>query len=260
MLSGFDVAIVEPEFGINVGYLARTAANFGIGKLLVVSKKKLDRENLSRAELFAAHGRPLIENLVYVNSFETLKRKYNLLVGTTAIEGRKKSNLTRKTRGPEDCARLVFERLGSNRIGRQVCFVFGRDTTGLTNEELTKCDYALTIKTHSSYQTLNISHAAVIIFYVFANFANSRRRKEGQDRIEEKISALYSRRTRDRTVSLFVQLAEASEFQSFKLGLLRETLDRMLNRGDPSLRELYLLMGLASKAKSKITRLSGRAS
>lgn len=261
LFSRFDVAIIEPEFGINVGYLARTAANFGINKLLVVSRKKLNQEDFSKGELFAAHGRPLIDSLEYVNSIKALKRRYKLLIGTTAIAGRRRSNLTRKTQSPEECARLVFRRLGRKaKQDWEACFVFGRDTTGLTNEELKECDYTLTIKTHSPYQTLNVSHAAAIVFYIFANFANSNRFAEQQDRVAEMISAISLRRTKDRTVSLFVQLAEASEFQSFKLGLLRETLNRMVNRSDPSLRELYLLMGLASKAKSKITRLSSRVS
>ncbi len=174
VLARFDVAIVEPEFGINLGYLARTTANFGMKKLIVVSGKKLDEENFSKASLFAAHGRDIIEQLEYVQSVKMLRRKYNILIGTTAIEGRRKSNLTRKTLAPDECAEMVFARSGKKKVGQhEVCFLFGRDTTGLTNEELKSCDYNLTVKTHSSYNTLNVSHAAAIIFYIFLSIGIS---------------------------------------------------------------------------------------
>jgi len=259
-LSRFAVAIVEPEFGANLGYLARTMANFGMQNLLVVSRKKLDKENLSRATLFAAHGRWLIDRVRYVPSLEKLKRKYKILIGTTAIEGRRKSNITRKTMGVEECALTVVPRLRSR---SNACFVFGRDTTGLTNEELRACDYSVTVRTHSQYNTLNVSHAAAIIFYIFTNA--QRRSGLGKEPSQttpkwNRSDTLATRKERERVVLLFQKLAEEAEFKKFKSKLLQETLERMFNRGEPSLRELYLLMGLASKASSKIRRLSNRAS
>ncbi|HYB03560.1 MAG TPA: RNA methyltransferase [Nitrososphaerales archaeon] len=256
-LSHFTVAIVEPEFGINLGYLARTAANFGMKRLVVVSRRKLGKEKLSQARLFAAHGRELIESLEYSTSVRSLKKRFKSLVGTTAIEAKRKSNLTRRTLGLEECAHSVMSQL-KDRSGRRIdaCFVFGRDTTGLTNEELRECDYTLTIRTLSDYNTLNVSHAAAIVFYAFIRASGS----NGSPREGVKRSlvspSLSSRRERERVVTLFLKLAEDSEFQPFKEKLLRETLERVLNRSDPTLRELYLLMGLASKADSKIRRLS----
>ena len=259
-LSRFAVAIVEPEFGTNLGYLARTMANFGMQNLFVISRKKVDEENLSKARLFAAHGRWLIGRIGYVPSLEKLKRKYKILIGTTAIEGRRKSNITRKTLGVEECAAAVAARMGPR---SNICFVFGRDTTGLTNEELRACDYTVTIRTRSNYNTLNVSHAAAIIFYVFTNVMrkSSAGNRSGQSQTGwNRTAALATRKERDRVVLLFQKLAEEAEFKEFKSKLLQETLQRMFNRGEPSLRELYLLMGVASRATSKIKRLSKRAS
>jgi tRNA/rRNA methyltransferase len=254
-LSGFAVSIVEPEFGINLGYLARTAANFGMSELIVCSRRRLSEENLSKARLFAAHGRKLVDEMEYASSVASLRRRFEILIGTTAIEGSRKSNLTRKTMSPESCAKMVFQDKESGRRSKTgLCFLFGRDTTGLTNGELKQCDYALTIRTRSAYNTLNVSHAAAIVFYVFSNF---RSRFRGEvEKTSDKVPSLSSRKEKERAVSLFMQLADLSEFQTFKVELLRETLERMLNRGDPSSRELYLLMGLASRAGSKIKRLS----
>ena len=62
------VAVVEPEFGLNLGYVARTMANFGLQKLIVVSSKRLDRKRLGEAKLFASHGRKLIDEIEFVPS------------------------------------------------------------------------------------------------------------------------------------------------------------------------------------------------
>lgn len=247
--SSFSVALLEPEYGINLGYLARTMANFGLRQLIVVSPHRLDGERLSQARRFASHGRDIVDKMMFTKSLDTLRKRFSLLIGTTAIEGRRKSNITRKTYDVEECASRVSRRVGSS--SGHVCIVFGRDTTGMTNEELRKCDYNITIRTGSDYNTLNVSHCAAIVFFVFSrNFTKGKNRSGGE--------RFSSRRARDRAILLFEKLAEDSEFQKFKSGRLREALSRLFNRGDPSLREIYLLMGLASKASSKIERLSSK--
>ena len=116
----------------------------------------------------------------------------------------------------------------------------------------------MTIKTGSEYNTLNVSHAAAIVFYEFSKHLSKvdsifgmENRKKGEENTQTS-----SRKERERAIILFERLGEDAEYKKFKAGLLRETLKRMFNRGDPTLRELYLLMGLASKASSKIKRLS----
>jgi tRNA/rRNA methyltransferase len=250
-ISQMTVAIVEPEFGLNLGYLARSMANFGMQRLIVVTPKRLDRNRLDEAKLFASHGKRLIEKIEIVSSMEKLRKQFRLLIGTTAIEGTRRANLTRKTLGVEECASRLKDRILA--CSSAACIVFGRDTTGMTNEELKSCDYTMTIRASNEYNTLNVSHAAAIILFVF-----SRSLEENKKRTVSTTAS--TRRERERAVLLFQQLAEISEFQKFKSGLLKETMTRLFDRGDPSLRELYLLMGLASKATSKIRRLSNQPS
>ena len=48
----------------------------------------------------------------------------------------------------------------------KVCFVFGREISGLSNEELQMCDYHIKIPTDEDFSSLNLSHAVQIISYV----------------------------------------------------------------------------------------------
>lgn len=269
-LSKFSVAFVEPEFAQNVGYLARAMANFGLSDLLLVSgtdSKFGCRIDKAEASKFASHGDYIIHDTKWVRSLDKLRDQYRILVGTTAIRGKRKSNITRKTLDLERAVPRILKGIASLRprknsrgfkiVQKPLCFVFGRDTTGLTNEELRKCDYNITIVTGTKYNTLNISHAAAIIFYSFANYLREHpndRFSKGRRTIENTESP--SRIEKERVVSLFQELAENSDFQDYKKERLRETVTRLLDRSNPSLRELYLLMGLASKARTKIRILS----
>ncbi|MDG6994832.1 MAG: hypothetical protein JRN52_02820 [Nitrososphaerota archaeon] len=241
------MAVVEPEFALNLGYVARCMANFGLEKLYVVSPDKLDKKYLEEASVFASHGSEIIENLRTVKSLSAIRRGSTILIGTTAIQARRRSNLARRTLSLEECASRVTRSLSSGGIAK-ACLVLGRDTTGLTNEELKSCDYNVTIRTDSDYNTLNISHAMAIILYEFA-----RQLKQFQ-KVDAPVESA-GRAERERTIRLFEELAAKSDFQRFKSNLLRQTLIRLLGRSDPTLRETYLLMGLASRALSKINRL-----
>ncbi len=244
--SKLSIAIIEPEFGLNIGYVARVMSNFGLTKLIIVSSKKLEEGELRAAKLFASHAKHLLDNVRYVPDLARLRRQFKLLVGSTAIEGTRRANLTRKTLDVETCAARLAPRVISD--PKNVCLVFGRDTTGMTNEELKLCDYNMTIRASRAYNTLNISHALAIVLFVFS------RRQLGAGK-ELKVEPT-SRLARERAIILFGQLASVSGFQRFKSRMLKETLGRMLDRADPSIRETYLLMGLASKATGKINRLS----
>lgn len=239
------MAVVEPEFGLNLGYVARTMANFGLSRLVIVSSKRLEINQVKEARKFASHGVDIIDSVKYVRSVMALREKFALLVGTTAIEGTRKANITRKTLDAEICAIRLRNRV--SRKPQHMCIVLGRDTTGMTNEELRSCDYNITIRASNEYNTLNVSHALAIILFIFSRVI----RKTGGVQARKVTS---SREERERAISLFEHLAELSDFQRFKSGLLAETLSRLLDRSDPSKRETYLLMGLASKAISRIER------
>jgi len=214
VLSNFGIACVEPEFGINLGYVARCMANFGIRNLILIGSRQAFSDNwLSEARLFAAHGRAIIDNIGYVKNLKFLKSKFDIVIGTTAIEARRKSNLLRRTLDVQECAAKISDRLALKKD--RACIVFGRDTTGLTNDELRLCDYTATIRTSSNYNTLNLSHAAAIVFYVFAN--TFREQKNALNAIlQEKSMDSFSsstREQRERAIRLFEQLSFDAEFR-----------------------------------------------
>ncbi|MGI0085811.1 MAG: TrmH family RNA methyltransferase, partial [Nitrososphaerales archaeon] len=122
-----SVALMEPEFPLNVGYVARAMANFGMRQLLIVSRKKMARREEDEAAKFASHASQIINNMHYVKSVSDLRKRFHIIVGTTAIRGRRKSNITRKTMNVEECAKIVSAIASGS---QKICILFGRDTTG----------------------------------------------------------------------------------------------------------------------------------
>jgi tRNA/rRNA methyltransferase len=256
-LGQIAVAIVEPEFAINVGYLARVMANFGMNRLVIVGGMKIQCE-LEQACRFASHGELIVRKAKYVKTFQDLRREFSLLVGTTAIPARKKSNIARKVVSPSNCAKILIRNFSLTKedSDNAICIVFGRDTTGLTNEELSLCHIITSIRTGSAYNTLNVSHAAAIIFFSFLELLRLQSRNLAATN-ETRDGA--SKKEQARVVNLLLKLARVSDVQDHRIRKLKILIERIVARTNLSEREAYLLMGLAGKAISKITRLQRKS-
>ena len=96
-----------------------------------------------------------------------VRKTHDLLLATTAIRARRGANVSRTTVKPEEAVSRLMD-------AESASVIFGRDTTGLTNEELALCDLVTTVETRTEYRTLNVSHSVAILLYL-ASGAWSRR-------------------------------------------------------------------------------------
>ena len=220
---GVSVTLVEPRGPVNVGHVARLMQNFGVEKLYLV-KPKVD---LSVAAVYASHASEVLDRAV-VTTFERVRKENELLVATTAVRASKKSNVIRRAVGPD----RLHDILSSSRTSS---LVFGRDTTGLTNEEIKMCDVTTTIDTPSGYRTLNLGHAVAIILYLASR---GRRGKHGEQ----------GRRAREVFAQSFYELAEASRMPKHKTKNLFEVGKRVAAASEMTDAQLNLLSGVFRKA------------
>ncbi len=218
-----SVALVQPTYAINVGYAARVMKNFGHRRLILVDAKFDRREAMK----FASHASDLLEKAKEC-TFDDLIKNEDYIVGTTAIGASRQTNLTRQAVPPWEITDAVS--------GRNICLVFGRDTTGLTNAEISKCDLLVMIQANRKYPTLNISHAIAIILYEIS-----------KSTLKQRTSA--SRKNIDRITRGFTELALIAGVQQHKARLTEEALQRVLRRARPTEKEASLLIGLPRKVK-----------
>jgi TrmH family RNA methyltransferase len=229
---GVSVTLVEPHYPVNVGHTARLMRNFAIEKLYLVNP----RVDISAAAVYASHAADVLDGAEVV-SLKRVRQENELLVATTAVRATKKSNVIRRTVRPEGVRELLEASASSS-------LVFGRDTTGLTNEEIGMCDVTTTIDTSPSYRALNLGHAVAIMLYAVSR--GRRRRPPAQGRVARQIFA-------DR----FYELALASRLQPHKVRNLREEGKRIAATSGLSDRQLQMLGGVFKKAATRIAELQG---
>ena len=227
-----SVALVEPKLAINVGYIARLMKNFGLKELLFIKPKF----TASRARIFAVGGRDILDKAKVIDFNEL--RAFDLLVGTTAIRAKSRLNITRDSVTPE---RLV----GMLQNNSNACIVLGRESTGLTNRELSYCDVVVNIDTLTDYKTLNISHALAIILYEILAKGRS-------------LKTAASKKERELLMSYTISLAQKSDYPKHKQEMLQTTMKRILARSSPTSKEVMLLVSLLRDVKLAIDRSSTR--
>ncbi len=152
--------LIEPVYQINLGYIARTAKNFGINKLYMVNPKC--NPNGNQAIKFSKHARELLENAIIYENIEDALKDSEFVVGTTAIW--KKADEAKSNIYTLDDFTTKFKNL------KEVTILIGRDNTGLTKREMKMCDASIYIPANYDYPTLNISHAVAIILYELNKF------------------------------------------------------------------------------------------
>jgi tRNA (cytidine32/uridine32-2'-O)-methyltransferase len=62
---------------------------------------------------------------------------------------------------PQQCAEKVLAEKATDKIA----LVFGREDSGLNNEELQQCHFHVQIPTHKAYSSLNLAAAVLVICY-----------------------------------------------------------------------------------------------
>jgi tRNA/rRNA methyltransferase len=226
-LRNVSVTLVGPEFPVNVGYTARLIKNFGARRLYLI-EPNFDRRV---ASVYAAHAADVLEEAEETD-FGELRRKHDLLVATTAVTAVRRANVNRLALTPEEVAGYVSS-------SRSASLVFGRDTTGLRNEELAKCDLTTTIATGTSYRTLNVSHSVGVLLYVLS-------------RSRTRSMRLPTPGQRDAFAECAYELAAASGARLDRAVRLRRLAGRMALRSQLDERELGLLISLMRRAAGAI--------
>ncbi len=232
---GVSVTLVEPRGPVNVGHVARLVQNFGVGKLYLVEPKV----DLSVAAIYASHASEVLDAAV-VTDFARVREENELLVATTAVRASRKSNVIRRTVGPDRLHEILSTAKSSS-------LVFGRDTTGLNNREIGMCDLTTTIDAVPDHRTLNIGHAVAIVLYLASKGGRGTRGSQG--RVAREVFARS-----------FLELAEAARLPKHKTRNLKEVGRRIAASSEMTDEQLNVLSGVFRKAVATIDEAQERGS
>lgn len=154
MLDNIRIVLVETSHSGNIGSAARAMKTMGLSHLyLVAPKQAIDEQAIA----LSAGAEDVVKQAVIVDSFDKAVADCSLVVGTSARLRHLQNTLIE----PRKCAMKAVEAVKSG----QIAIVFGRERIGLTNEELLKCRYHLTIPANPEYSSLNLAMAVQLVCY-----------------------------------------------------------------------------------------------
>jgi TrmH family RNA methyltransferase len=154
-ISQFSIVLIEPEYEGNIGLVSRVLRNFQHTKLILVNPKiKIDAESRMRA----MHGIEVLENAKIYSTGEEALETMDLIVAFSSRLATDR-NVLRTAISPRDLRKKLVGVKG------KIALMFGRESSGLSNDELELADLLVSIPANPEYPVFNISHAVAIVLY-----------------------------------------------------------------------------------------------
>jgi TrmH family RNA methyltransferase len=154
-LNNLQIVLVGTTHPGNIGAVARVMKNMGLKKLILVSSTECGPE--TEAFSMSSGAYEIVETARRGESLHEALAESLMAVGTSARLGGKRVTAL----PPEKLIPMVMERAALE----PVSIVFGRESRGLTNEELKLCTHHMIIPTHSEFASMNVANAAAVVSY-----------------------------------------------------------------------------------------------
>lgn len=154
LLSRVRVVLVETSHPGNVGAAARALKTMGLGKLTLVRPRLFPS---AEATVRASGADDVLQAATVVDTLAEAVADCGLVLGTTAR--------TRHLEWPILTPRAAAAWSVAQPTTGDIALVFGREQSGLSNEELAQCQRAIRIPTSPEFCSLNIAQAVQICVY-----------------------------------------------------------------------------------------------
>ncbi len=148
------IVLARPSHPGNIGAAARAMKTMGLGELVLVNPERFpDPDATARASGAA----DVLERARVVTTLAQALEGCTLVAALTAR--------VRELSAPMMWARPAAARLVEAARGGKVALVFGNETSGLSNEEVSLCHFPVMVPVSPDYRSLNLGAAVQIMAY-----------------------------------------------------------------------------------------------
>lgn len=148
------IVLVETTHAGNIGAAARAMKTMGLRELSLVRPREYqNHECYARA----SGAEDIIDNASVHDSLQSALEDASWVIGTSAR--------LRSLKWPQFDAREAAGKVAEHSQAGAVAIVFGRESSGLSNDELGRCSALLTIPTANDFSSLNLGAAVQVICY-----------------------------------------------------------------------------------------------
>ncbi|NOI67210.1 tRNA (cytosine(32)/uridine(32)-2'-O)-methyltransferase TrmJ [Vibrio sp. 99-8-1] len=238
MLNNVKVILVGTSHPGNIGSAARAMKVMGLNQLVLVDPQcEVDEQTVA----LAAGAADIAQNATVVATLEDAIGDCGLVVGSSA----RSRTLEWPMLEPRECG----EKFAIEGEQHPVALVFGRERTGLTNDELQSCHYHVCIPANPEYSSLNLAMAVQTLAYE-VRVAHLNRSQINDSKQEE----VYPRH---KELEMFYQhlekvITDTQFISQDKPNQVMTKLRRLFSRSRPEIGEINILRGILSSIEKQI--------
>ncbi len=242
-IPGPAIILVEPQLGENIGAAARAMWNFGLEDLRLVAPRD-GWPNPAAEAMASGADHVLAATRVFPTTAEAAA-EISVLYATTA----RPRELTKRVLTPETAAEEIAEKIAK---GERTGVLFGRERTGLENDDVAAANAVIAVPANPAFSSLNLAQCVLLLGYEL------RKRLAGAA-IEPEMGGAEPA-PRDAVDGLYAHLkaeldAAGYFFPETKAATMRESLRNLLSRApltDPDVRMLRgVIRALAEKRRRR---------
>ncbi len=176
ILANIRIVLIQTSHPGNIGSAARAMKTMGLSELYLVKPKSFPDD---QAVTMSSNATDILDNAVVVDSVQEALVDCHLVVGTSA---RQERSLRWDVLQPRGCAEQLVKQAQTGKVA----VLFGRESSGLTNDELALCHHLVHIPTNPEYSSLNIASAVQILSYEcrLASHSNNIKDEYSEDKSE----------------------------------------------------------------------------
>lgn len=246
MLENIRIVLVNTSHPGNIGAAARAMKNMGLSKLVLVDPKDHPSfEAYSRA----AGADDVLGDALVVKTLAEAVSGCTWVMGTSARERAVQWPMME----PRQCAAESMKQAEQ----AEVAIVFGRERTGLTNEELEQCHALVNIPTNPDYSSLNVAAAVQVLAYelrmaALTSFeftapleadAIASKHLDDVAATSDQVDGMYRH--------LFQMLEDVNFISTSNPEIIKRRLKGLFNRTHLTRREVSILRGIYSAAQGR---------
>lgn len=242
-LKKIRIVLVNSSHPGNIGAAARAMKNMGLSTLYLVEPKDYPSLEAIRR---SAGALDILDNAVVVRDLSQALSGCVWVAGTSA----RLRTIEWPIYEPAECVQQAIAHLEQG----EIAIVFGRENSGLTNEEMEKCNALLHIPTNPEYSSLNLAAAVQVVCYEFrlalvgekSEKAKGKKHREDALASSEQLDGMYQH--------LHDALESIDFFGTNNPDVVMRRLKGLFNRAATTQREVAILRGICSSIQGKKTK------
>ncbi len=252
-IDNLRIVLVGTQHPGNIGSAARAMKTMGLSALHLVAPERFPDQE---ANTLAAGADDLLASAPVHASLDEALAGCHLVLGTSA----RRRHVPLPEMNPREAARALLEGVGRG----PVALLFGRERTGLENEELQRCHASVGIPSNPDFSSLNLASAVQVLSYELRLAVLDAAAGGMPSGRPMPVAGAEPLATADELERYFVHLDQALHEIDFHKGkppeMVMQRLRRLYLRAGLDAREVKILRGILTEAQrmARIAR-GGRA-